>query len=468
MWMKYKVKKDITLPDLLKRFRNKDIDVILQHPKNQAAVKAYKARQPIPKGTVVWLLDPGVTVYITTHPNGRKEVLSQKEWKASVAKAHKAMDMALRTYKSMFETMVYRHDLQNKVIDEFPIVSFFTSNWVGSKGDEPVTQKKAAAAAVKKLQSVVKARDYSKFEAAARDADRKVRAYGKGIDEWVAQHTGSAENWETGLTVVRDGAFVVFGALAMTVAAPATGAATLGYGALVGGGTSLMSSSANEAGRHWADPNLKYSDSAAKIAKDVALGSVFGAAGAGLARLISGALAGKFAERLANSQTISRLISRLSSARWFPEMGQRIYQRELSALMKSLSLDAADDITGALLTITPQVLDRMAVNVTIKVLSRGGVGGAKKITQEILKGNKGSAWVRKFFRDNAAKIKGKMSDDQIADLMATELMKDPLAAEAFEALAKGNVKLIEAELTKEIRKELTRKAREVQKKAKQK
>ena len=137
-------------------------------------------------------------------------------------------------------------------------------------------------------------------------------------------------------------------------------------------------------------------------------------------------------------------------------------------LMNTLTKKLGADITRASVAITPQVLDRMAVNVTIKLISRAGVGGTKKFVEELLKGSKGSAWVQKFFRDNATKVKGKMNESQIAELMASELIKDPLAMEAFEAMVKGNVKKIEAELEIVVRKELGRRAREIEKKAKKK
>lgn len=456
MWMQCKPKRDIKLKDLMKMFRNKDIDVILQHPKNKEVVKLYKANKDIPKGTPVWLLDPCVTVYITTLPGGKKEVISEKEWKDTVTKAHKAMDFALKQYKSTHETMVYRHDLQNKALDEFYITSLFTASWWGEEGREPKKQKAASAAAVKTLEKVVKARDYKRFEAAVRDAETKIKAYGKGIDAYIAQHTGSAGNWETGLTWVKNGGFVIFGALAMTVAAPATAAGTLGYGALVGAGTSAMSSSANEAGRHWSGQNVTFSGSAKTVAKDIVYGGVLGALSAGAAKAIAGPLIGKFAEKLASRQLVSALINRASLSRFWPEMGRRVYERELNALMQSLSKEVADDAAGALIKITPQILDRMCVNVTIKVMSRLGVGTFRKSCEVAYKKHKVEKWTENYLKKNATKLKGNMTDEQVADLMAKDLANDPVAAEVLKMAVRSNAKVIEAELAKEIRKELER------------
>lgn len=451
MWIAHKLKADTPLQDIAKKFRNTDISILLQHPQNKAAARAYKARKPVPKGTVVYLLDPKVTVYIMTTPKG-KVVLSEKDWKKNIAKIHKAMDFALKRFKSTHETIVYRHKLQSDVNDEFPIVSFFCSNWVGDKGDEPKAQKRASKASVDKLTKVVRGRDYKKFEQSCRDAEKKVNAYAKGVDEWVAQLTGSAENWETGLTFVRDGSFVIFGACAMTVAAPATAAATVGYGALVGGGTAFMSSSANEVGRAVAGDDLTLEESGTKIATAVVKGAAFGAAGAGIARVISGALGAKLAEKMASSQMATKLSYRLlSRSPLLPKLSQRVLEREVHALIK---------VSGEGTTyLAKETLDKMVVNVLVKLMIRSSVGGTSKTLQEVVKGKKGSKWVQAFMQKNATKIKGKMDENKLAEIMAEELIKDPIALEAFEAVVKDNIKKIETELAKEIRKELQRQAK---------
>jgi hypothetical protein len=450
MWLQYKLKKDRPFEEVAKEFNNKDVAFVLKHPKNGVAAKCVKSKQPVPAGTVVWLLDPRVTVYIMTTPKG-KVALTEKEWKDNLKKINTAMDKVLRRFELRLDNLLGRHEGQRKVNEEFPIVSFFCSNWVGSKGNEPTKTRKDAQAAVRKLKSIVGARDYKNFEAAVRKAETAVNAYSKELYEWIEQLIGSGENWVTGLSVTRDASFAVFGACAMTVAAPATMTATLGWGATVGGGTAFMSSSANEVGKVVAGDDVKLGTSVKNIALAVAKGAAFGAAGAGITRLISGAIAGKVAEKMASSSVLQKMASRLvSRSPLIPKLSQRLVQAEIEAIRKASG--------KVVIEITPAVMDKMAINALTKVVLRTGTGSTSKTLQAVISGGKGSSWMEAFFKKNAQKI-ATMSEKEAAEFFAAELMKDPLALDAFEAIIKDNIKVYEAEFSAVVRKELERQAK---------
>lgn len=446
MWLQYKLKKDRPFEEVAKEFSNKDIAFVLKHPKNGVAAKCVKAKKPVPVGTVVWLLDPRVTVYIMTTPKG-KVALTEKEWKDNLKKVNTAMDKVLRRFEMRFDNLVLRHETQRKVNEDFPVISFFCSNWVGSKGNEPTKTRKDAQAAVRKLKSIAGGRDYKNFEAAVRKAETAVNAYSKELYEWIEQLIGSSENWVTGLSVTRDVSFAVFGACAMTVAAPATMTATIGWGATVGGGTAFISSSANEVGKVVAGDDVKLGTSVKNIAVAVGKGAAFGAFGAGITRLISGAIAGKVAEKMSSSSGVQKLASRLvSRSPLIPKLSQRVVQAEIEAIKASGEV---------VIEITPAVMDKMAINTLTKVLLRTGTGSTSKTLQAILSGGKGSVWMEALFKKNAQKI-AIMSEKEAAEFFAAELMKDPLALDAFEAIIKDNVKVYEAEFSAVVRKELER------------
>ena len=143
------------------------------------------------------------------------------------------------------------------------------------------------------------------------------------------------------------------------------------------------------------------------------------------------------------------------TSRFWPEMGRRAYERELAALLKSMASGSANG-AGTAIAITPQVLDRMCVNVSIKVMSRLGVGTFRKSCEAAYKKHKVDKWTENYLKKNATKLKGNMTDEQVAELMAKDLAKDPVAAEALKMAVRANTKVIEAELQKEIRKELER------------
>ena len=459
MWMKVTVKSDIMLLDLMKKHKNTSIEVILKYPKNAAAAKAHKAQKPIPKGTIVWLLDPKAIVFISTLPNGQKEVVTEKQYWESKKKIDKALDVALKQHKLIYETLCYRHRIQNEALDEFWITSQFTASWWGEEGREPKKQLKNATAAYKKLKTVVNARKYSKFKSAVLKCDKAFREYGKGIDSYASQHTGSAENWENFAVVVRDLGFVTVGALAMTVAAPATAAATLGYGTLVGSGTAFLSTSANEAGRHISGQNITFTGSAKRVASEMLQGAILGAVSAGIAKYLSGFVLKHLGKRLLNPTAISKLIS--GESKFFSSLGKRAFERESEALIKTLSKGTNEKIAREMLQRmwSEQIFKKVVSNVTVKLSTRFFVGGSVKL----LRVYGLDAFIESYIKENASNIKGGTDDNKIAEDIAKKFGKDPKAKEMMKKVLKVNEKEIEKEVGKEMRKEMERRIKQLEK-----
>lgn len=473
MWMKQKTAKDIPLEEFAKKFKNSDIGILLEHPANKEVARLYRSKKPLPKGTVVWLLDPKVTVYVTTLPGGKKQISSAKEYKAAVAKIHKMMDFALKTYEAYLDTMDFRVNELQKAYDKHYIVTFFTSNWVGSKGDKPVSQARASAAAVRKLRAVVTGRDYAKFEGAVKAAHKAAMAYRQGIDEWANQHSGSSENFEMALTVVRDGGFLTVGVLAMTVAAPATGAATAGYAALIGGTTSTLQSSADAAGRAIAGEKLTFKDTAAKVLLDGAKGAGWGLVGAGLsaglAKFVTGPLASAAAKRFGSSGFVKAMIGRITGSNWYVQFYRRVFQKELEAFEKEAvkaiaagTYGPANEVTGAFIKAARDKAFKKFIDATLDVLTGEAADIIVKVFQEIMTGPKGSTYLKYFMSKKAPNINGKVSEKQLADIIASDLTKDAVATSIFEEIVKRSLDRVSAKASADIKGELKQAAKELE------
>lgn len=455
MWIQYKVKKDgEKLEDIAKQFKC-DHKALLYYPKNKAVAAAYKKKQPLKKGTTIHLLDPKAKLYVVKH-NGKEHPHTERQWKEGLCELDRTMDKAAKWMKQKLDHCLYKHQLQTEINDDFPIVSFFCSNWVGSEGDEPKATKKRAEAAVARLQSVCKSCNYKAFESATRDAEKAINAYKKELGEWVEQLTGSAGNWVDGLTVTRELSFVVFGAAAMTVAAPASALGTLAWGSGVGSGASFMSSSAHEVGRVFAGDDVKFSESAKKVAGDMVQGALFGALGAGVARFISARVAPKLAEKIVNSRVANKLSQHLvfRVSKILPKLSNRLYEREMAAVTQNLTKKLGADFARGTVLISINELDKMSASVVARFVIRLGVGGTSKSVQKVLLSRSSGMPVEKFLANNATKVKGNVDESKLAEMVAKHLETHPSIFKAFEQVVNDNMVQIEKELAAEIQSEI--------------
>ena len=446
MWIAYKVPSDMSLEDIAKKTRNTGLKAILTHPKNKAIAALYRQGQRIPKGTVVWVLDAKAKVYKVV-VNGKTVYLTEAEYKKQISEHNKVMDFAEKQYRLTYNTVVWRQNDRRKLNAKHWAVSSLTASWWGETGREPVKQQKAALAAYKQLATVVKSRDYARFAKAQQGAANAINAYAKGMDEWEAQHNGSAGNWITGVTVVRDASFITFGALAMTVAAPATVLGTVAAGAGVGGGTAVLKSGANEAGRVVAGQKVEFKDSAKKVMIDGFKGAIIGATSAGIAKWIGGFVAPKIAARLTTSKPATEFAARfVGKSPIFKRLSARIIGKETEALVKKLGMEAVSDI--------PQTaLDRIGNQVIGKLLTRISVGSVVTVVDKYLLTPAAAKAMKAYMIANASSLINANSS-QIGDSVAKGLDVHWIQTAIYEELLDGNKALLEKELSVAIRADL--------------
>ncbi|WP_264214736.1 LysM peptidoglycan-binding domain-containing protein [Leisingera thetidis] len=438
MWIQHKVKEGETLEDIAKKYKVKDLKVLLQHPKNKPAAAAYRKKQPLKKGMVVHTPDPKAKCYVMKVGN-KQYPLSEKEWKQSTAALNRAMDLSLKRMKRELDSAKYRHKMQNDLDDEHFIISFLIRS-----GDGPVALQAMANGAVANLEKTVKRRDYKHFEFSMKLAEKQINMYRTGLGNWLSDVVGTAEGWKTGLSLVRDINFVIFGAAAMTLAAPATAVATVAWGTGIGAGTAVVAESANQIGKVIAGDPVTNKSSAKAIGKAMLRGGIAGGAGATIARFISGYVAPKLAEYILRNRVAARLATRLiSKSPLIPKLTDRLLEQEIKALGENV-----------VKRFSSQAYKELASKVLVKLFVRSGVSGTSKILQKILLSDSSRRPVHVYLEQNATTLKGKMDQKKLGERIAKLLQRDPVTDMAFETFCRSNVKKIEGELRAEVRKGL--------------
>lgn len=442
MWIQHKVKEGETLEDIAKKYKVKDLKVLLQHPKNKPAAAAYRKKQPLKKGMVVHTPDPKAKCYIIKVGN-KQYPLSEKEWKQSMAALNRAMDLSLKRMKRELDSAKYRHKMQNDLDDDHFIISLLIRS-----GDGPVALRALAEGAVASLEKTVKRRDYKNFEFSMKFAEKQINMYRKGLGNWLNDVVGSAEGWATALTIVREGSFFVFGVVAMTIAAPASGVAAVAWGTGIGAGTAVIAESANQIGKVAAGDKVTNKSSAKATAKAMLRGGISGGAGAAVASFIGKYVAPKLSEYILRNPAASRLAQRLvSKPIFFKEWGNEIYKHIIEQEIKALG-------GNAVRLFSRKTFQEMASRVLAKLFVRSGVSGTSKILQKILLSDSSGKPVHKYLEQNATTTKGKMDEGKLAGRIAKLLERDPVTDLAFETFCRSNVKKIEVELHAEVRKGL--------------
>lgn len=454
MWIKYKVPQDMTLEEVVKKSGNILIDPILKHPKNRHIFKLYRKGEKIPKGEIVWVVDPKLKVYTMVF-NGQKRVLTAGEYKGLCKRCDKVMDFAVKQYSSTHDTVVWRHNQRKKVNDKHWVVAGLASMFADG-GSEPVKQKNASAAAVKALNSVVSGRYYGKFEAAVKKAARAVSDYARALDAWEGAFDRSAGNLVTTAEITRDVGFVTFGALATTVAAPATLPAVLLTGTAVGGGTAALSSAAEETGKHIAGQKVTFAQSVENVAWSTVKGAALGGISAGFAKWLGGKVAPKIAEKIFNQRTLNAISQRLVGGNsWVTKTLERTFAKEVEIFNRAAAKRGGELLVRPL---TQKAEQQMYALVVSKAITRAGIAKITKASCNYLLSNAGGAIIKAYMKSNFNALKG-VSEDGVADQIASHMEKHDVAMTIFDHILQGSRKELEAELRAQVQSELRKKSK---------
>ncbi len=178
--------------------------------------------------------------------DGKKHVFVGKEWdefqKEMLRQIKRTvLDMA-RQRVNPAEGLWHHYDQMN---DDQLIVSWFVS--LGGPKQPPVSLIVKAKQALANLEAAVNSGDFKRIHRSMADAQGPINEAYDTMKRYQKEVTGRAENWLTGLKWTKGTAFFLVGLMATPVVVTAAGSAVLG-GAIVSGGTALISSTSNELG----------------------------------------------------------------------------------------------------------------------------------------------------------------------------------------------------------------------------
>ncbi|MDQ0893501.1 hypothetical protein [Agromyces ramosus] len=201
------------------------------------------------------------------------------------------MNMARGHYDSM--------EALNK--DQKVVAWFLEAVRTGINLDEVAPMITAGEQALQSLKALAEGDDFPATEAATRTAQEKVDTAYRGIQEYRERQIGAGETTVIALQVVETAAFTIFaiagGALlAAPIAAGGLGLGVVSSGAIIGGGTALLSSAAGVGAKVVYGGDVGAAD-LKNVTIDTVVGAVGGAAG--------GAVASKLAPYLAPALTRS-------------------------------------------------------------------------------------------------------------------------------------------------------------------
>lgn len=462
MWITYKCKGGETLDDIAKIYKIKDTAPYLKLPANKRAADQHRKNVSFEKGTTFTFLDPKEKFYVVDGPKG-KVLLTEKEWKKAQADLKAAMEKVAHRVEIRLGMLTMRHDGQRQVNKEFPVVNFFCSTWVGSKGREPTSSRKAAESAVKALQSAVRSNNFKGFEAAVRKAETAVNKYGEEVHAWIDQLLGSGERWVTGLTVTRDVSFVIFSAAAVTVAAPVSVAATVATASGVGAGTSFLSSGANEVGRAIAGENVTLEGSVKTIGKNMLIGALAGGLAGGLGKWIGGSVAPKLAEKIVAAPVAQKAAMKMVMGSVRSPIASAILKRAQDRLTGKLMAELAKKTGGKIaegtVLVSIKELQSTVALVMARFVVRVGVGGTVTLVRKALLSSGDSGPVVKSVEKKAMTMSGNVDDAKVADAIARDLMGGTVIYDCYNEIFTANQSKIESEIDAELKILLEEKAK---------
>ena len=455
MWLKYKSKQGDTLESIAKAHKLKKPDPLLQHPKNTGVyTKIRKNKGVVPPGTLIYVPDPRVKVYRIKNPNtGLVEAVEAREYAHFMAQADSMALAILDRWQAAFGGVEARYKGLEKVHEDSPVITFLTSSWTSSKGDKPVAQHKAAKASVDALEKIYKSKKYDQMQAQEKECQRTILAFRKGYTEWESLHTNSAQRWADNLKTTETISYVVLGAAATAMAAPATPLATVLVGGGVGGGAGFTKALIKEGGRGLAGYKMDTVESAKNIASStlqgIALGGVFGGLGGKIGPQVLKKLMPIFQKNMAARSIALKIVKQGSASRFV----DKAIWKEVNKMFAETAKEVGDK---SLIAMTKSEIFVEINTCSIKVMARFimclQMGALKKKLGDLAKDS--ASLIENWWKTKGLNLSGRVDEGSIADGIAAEIAGSQILEKFLDEVVVANWSDFEKQLKSELDKEL--------------
>lgn len=427
MFLKHKIKKGETFDSIQKKYKVSAPSAIWNLPQNRALVRKRKTKDKLAPGDEIYVPDPKAKCHILKIRN-TTYVVADSEWNSfQDIIIQKLQKTTLKRAKAHVAHLDEVFEYHKKNAKEFSLSYGLTKMLSGAS--LPNTEMIQAGKDVNDLEMALRSRNFAKASAAMTQIDKSTKAYADGLNTYVKKLTGAGDKAIFGLELTRDVSFIVVGACAMAVVAPAgAGALTMmKVGAGVGGATSAAKSIANEIGEAVAGNDRSFKEVSTSVLMDTLMGAGTGAFAALIGPVIMKGAVERLASGLLSSKTLTKICVRLFSS----ERGW--LDKALNGTISRLS-----DVYGK------KVAAEIATRAMSKTIGRIGFGGMVKLVEAGIKAYHQQAMAA--FRSFGSKASGKEDEKKTAQMIGDELYKAGLGTSVIKSAIEANAKAIIADI----------------------
>lgn len=364
---------------LQKRAGNRATAALLRQPpttpvaqrQNRTAGDMCSAPVPAPNASTVPAADEAVCrepLRVITY-QGVQHAIPESQWPGFLASLKRTfrsevlrpIDTRMATTRGYYDSMKSLND------DQYVVAWVLEAVRTGINLDEVAPLIVAGEAAVTNLKALAEGTDLPAIETATRTAQEKVDAAYRAIMDYRDRQIGAGETTITVLQVTETACFTIFAlaggaVLAAPVAAGGLGLGVVSSGAIMGGGTALLSSAAAVGGKAVVGDQVGWAD-VKNVTIDTVVGAVGGAAG--------GAVAAKLGPFLAPALTRSLIANGL-----FTNVTEEVLGKAVAAVVAGSSGGVVQGaITDGVRVVRGRgTMEDLLRNVVVNLIA-GGIAG---------------------------------------------------------------------------------------------
>lgn len=218
LWKLYEWQSGDSFIKLAKDSGLSDPEALLGFPNNQKLANHYRAEDDLPPGTLVCVVDASIEVF-TLELNGQTYVLTKGNLDEVLASNQRLMVDAASNYRAALDKLTKNHTL---AYDARHLAGWVSKLMTGWANVQPASERDAAEAAVKKLESCASQNSREGFVDAIKEAARLCDVYHKALIKWLAEMQADLADtmwWVDSADVV---ATATATTLIITISAPAS------------------------------------------------------------------------------------------------------------------------------------------------------------------------------------------------------------------------------------------------------
>lgn len=300
---------------------------------------------------------------------GRQYAIPESQWTGFLAGLKRTFrNEVLRPIESRMTSARGYYDAMKALNDDQYVVAWvLEAVRTGINLEDVAPLITAGEQALKNLRAVADGNDLAATETATRTAQDKVDAAYRAIQEYRDRQIGAGETTITALQVTETACFTIFAiaggaVLAAPVAAGGLGLGVVSSGAIMGGGTALLSSAAGVGAKAVYGDEVGWAD-----VKNVTIDTVVGAAGGAVGSAVAAKLAPFLAPALSKSLVANGLFTNVAEETLTKAVGS-VVAGSAGGMVQGAITDGVRVVRGR------ATMEELLRNVVVNLIA-GGIGG---------------------------------------------------------------------------------------------